>query len=769
MATGVQVGPVNTTVPGPYTNIDDSGLAQPAAGSVGSVALIGTATSGRPISAMTKISQIPTMKVSDDVLELYRSGDLREGANILFSPGSDEENIPGGAQLVYGIRVNPATKSTAALGSQINLESKDWGVFTNQINIAIASGTVRGKKVTIKFEGTTETLDNLGGTGTQWMTATYRRGTNGYDRVTLAIATTGQFTAAGERDAAGAAGLITTQLAANGVVAVGTNVDNATARGLVIIVYGLDAAGDPQTEEITTDATNSTTFVPGVLTFSRVYGVELPSAITTAVLQVRATNGSGAIIFDVPAGTLREGVIVCDQVWIDASGFTAQADSGGAETGDVIFFGTDVDNADLNEVVTLTSATPVSSVGTTYTRLNRIVTGNVASARTVTVKVASAVATDVDLQDTVQKVADYFNARSAAGPIGFALVIATGQVSAHPEKFDAKTATSILNPAVLSLYADRYAIIDEVNRVSALIVMSAGSVGAAPSNTTTPVYLRGAIEGTVTSTQWLAAFTLLRKLRVNSVVPISGDPAVHALAVAHRAYVAGQGRNEQDVFVGLMNTALTDVPTKDEAKAAAVLLNSKGVRAVGQAITRFNTSLESEEFMPPFAAVLLAGMQAGAPVGTSLTYKYANVRDVRGDTSWDPIDDGDEMIRAGLVMIQPVDQVGFRVVRNITTYLKDNNLGRIEGSVVQVLDHCAFRLRAAVDSLTAKRGLTEAKVKAAVTEELGRQIDDGIIVSYDPANVKVIFKGDKAVISVPVAPEIPKNFIVINIQPRLAA
>lgn len=48
--------------------------------------------------------------------------------------------------------------------------------------------------------------------------------------------------------------------------------NQATHRGRSVTVVGLDAGGDPQTEVITLNATNSSTVVTGLLTFSAVYG-----------------------------------------------------------------------------------------------------------------------------------------------------------------------------------------------------------------------------------------------------------------------------------------------------------------------------------------------------------------------------------------------------------------------------------------------------------------------------------------------------------------
>jgi hypothetical protein len=303
----------------------------------------------------------------------------------------------------------------------------------------------------------------------------------------------------------------------------------------------------------------------------------------------------------------------------------------------------------------------------------------------------------------------------------------------------------------------------DANLTSANIQSTAG-VGAPPDNTSLPEFLTGGSEGLSTFADFQNALNLLKKVRVNSIVVMTGDPAVHAALDAHCAFMGGLGRSERDGFVGLLNSGLTGVPNKTEAKSQIVDINSRHIRAFAQTITRFNTAGERTDFLPPFQAVIAAGMQAGAVVGTSLTHKFANVLDVKQDATWNPIDDTEEMIQAGLCFMERLDGVGRRWVRNVTTWLKSNNIAFIEGSVNQAVNFAVFEFRTTLETVVGKRGFagTINAAKGAALNKLGLLIDSGSITTFRALTMELIV--DVLEVSVEIAPIIPINFVKSTIH-----
>jgi hypothetical protein len=303
----------------------------------------------------------------------------------------------------------------------------------------------------------------------------------------------------------------------------------------------------------------------------------------------------------------------------------------------------------------------------------------------------------------------------------------------------------------------------DANLTSANIQSTSG-VGAPPSDTTQPEFLSGGSEGVATFADYQLALNLLKKVRVNSVVVMTGDPAVHAALDAHCAFMAGIGRSERDGFVGLLNAGLTGLPNKTEAKGQIVDINSRHIRAFAQKITRFNTAGERTDFLPPFQAVIAAGMQAGGVVGTSLTHKFANVLDVKQDATWNPVDDSEEMIQAGLCFMERVDGVGRRWVRNVTTWLKSNNIAFIEGSVNQAVNFATFNFRTNMEVAVGKRGFagTLNAAKGVAINTLGLLVDSGAITAFRALSLELIV--DVLEVSVELAPIIPINFVKSTIH-----
>jgi hypothetical protein len=82
-----------------------------------------------------------------------------------------------------------------------------------------------------------------------------------------------------------------------------SSTNNATDRGLPIVIVGLDSSYNVQTEEITIDASNSTTPVATTKQFKRINNVYVDNGVTNeGDITVRVTNGSGTLVEIIPAG-----------------------------------------------------------------------------------------------------------------------------------------------------------------------------------------------------------------------------------------------------------------------------------------------------------------------------------------------------------------------------------------------------------------------------------------------------------------------------------
>ena len=741
------------SIPGSYTQIDASALASIGLGANGIVAIVGTGEGGKPYTATTEATDFLSFTRPEQAQSTFRSGDLREGCAMLFSPSSDAD-IPGGAVQVIAMKANPATQSTATFanstGNAMTLTSRDYGAFTGQINVSIAAGTVAGKKVTVVFEDKIEIGDNLGGTNI--FTIKYLNSlANGWGAMTAQVITGGYVKVAATRASmAGKDGDIT-DLSASGTV----NVVSASAGDTTqqVIVYGLAADGTAQSETFTL---NGITEVVGAKTFliSSVWGARVIGTVAGAVT-VKKTAGATILVTGTGANPSK-GLYLGQAMY---AGSVLTLVSSGASIKIIVVEGKSATGATQLEKIILTGTSSVAGTAV-WSEITAIVNGDMEAAQTLT---ATATLQTTATQTTIQKVADFYNARNN-GTDGFTFTLVTGNTSFVPANLDVNTsATSCYSPTTPGFKADLFACIDWCNNSGSLTTAAAvaGAKDGAPTNTTNPVYLAGGVEGTTTTTDYQNCLNLLKKVYVNSIVLLTSDAAVHAMLKSHCDYMAGPGRMERDGFVGVMTS--TALPTKTEYKAAIVNLNNRNIRACGQAIKRYATDGVLTEFASPFQACVLAGMQAGASVGLPLTHKYANVVALRQDSSWNPADDSEEMIQGGACFMEST-ALGRRVVRNVTTHLSTSNIAYTEGSVNQAVNVAVYNLRNELETVVGKKGFggTVADAKSAAVTILNELQANQIIVAWRALTVSLLV--DVLEVSVEIAPVLPINFVKTTVH-----
>ncbi len=744
------------SVPGSYSEIDASGLEQIGLGATGIVAMLGTAEGGRPSNDITDINDIVRFNKPASVRKTFRSGDLREAGGILFEPGRDAD-ILAGAQQIVSMKVNPATQSLATLanaqGDAVDLTSVDFGAFTSQINISVANGTNQGKLISIIFEDITEAFDDVGGDNI--FTFDYEVGADTWDTMTADVAANGQVTCAATRAEVGLDGDVQTAAGAGAIEVVSASAGDTTQK---VTVYGL-VSGVATSETLTL---NGTTPVVGTAVFDAadLFGVKIVG--TTAGIVSVDPSGGGADIFTVPAGVNQtQGLRLGTAMFVANTTGTVVLDAAGTE--DIIVESKNAAGATQLETVALNGTTPVVLTAT-MSEITALILGDVPAARTMTTS-ATAAQTDATVQTTIQKAADFFNAK-AIGALGFVFVIVTGSTNFLMANLDTTLTPVSIVGAPVGFVADLFAFIDAINTQSSLITAAeaTGATGGPPDNTSVPLFLTGGIEGATVFQDWQDALNQLKAIRVNTIVALTGDPAIHAAVEAHCAFMGGIGRSERDAKLGALNAGLTDVPAKNEFKSQVVDLNSRHVSLVGQAMERFDTTGNRVEFLPPFTACVAAGMQAGSPVGTSLTFKFANVLGFRQDSTWNPTEDAEEMIQAGALFLENVDGVGRRWVRNVTTFLTSPNIAFTEASVNEAVNFAAFNFRTNLEFAVGQPGFsgTINAAKGIAITTLGLLVDAGTITQSRSLSVTLVV--DVLEIEVEIAPVIPINFVTSTLH-----
>ncbi len=751
MATAIFFNGRRIVVPQAVSKVDASALQAVSPGAVGIVALIGTAEGGKPLT----VDLDNDLTRPDAVRTQYRDGDLKKAALFCFEPSQDDA-VPGGASRIVPVKVNPSTQSTLTLpdddsNDAVVLTSVDYGQFTEQINVDVQPGTTQGKSIALVFESLTEAFDDIGGDSI--MSLLYAPGAEGYGTATGRITST-QFLVAATKAEAGLTAELTDPTPAGlpaGLEALSSAAGDTTQS---LTIYGL-VGTTPTKETIALDGTNA---VPtSVVTWSKVLGAVL-SAATVGTVTLRVAGG-GATALQLAPATLARGVVLTTNT--PAAGpFTVSIDVDTAV--DVALFGTNAAGAEVAERFDMTAGATTPVVGaTTFGTLAVIALGDVAAARTITLSVNAAV-TSHSVFPTIQKVVDRLNALD-----GFtATALKSDAATFLMEDADYSPAVSLVGAAA-NFYADLDAFITAINEGSQLVTAErASGASLVPADTATPLYLSGGIEGTVTSTQWQQAFTLLKKRRVTTIVPLTRDPAIHSLLLSHLLERAGRLRSEANGIVGV-GTAGGAGETLANIRTQIQALNTRHISAVVQEMQRFDPdTLEATWYPPYILAAQAAGMQAGSAIGEPLTRKIINALDLRNDSSWSVEDDIDTLIDSGAMVAEKVDGVGIRWVRSVTTHLQDDNLVFTELSANESANTAVFELRTALDEKIGDRALASSAgvVKSLAADTLDRLVKDEIIAAWRPETLVVEQIGDVFPVSVEIAPVVPINFIPVTVH-----
>jgi hypothetical protein len=750
MATSIFFGGRRINIPGAYSRLDVSGLSTVSPAAVGIVALIGTAEGGKPLSIAPEDSDHTR---SDSLITRYRPGSpLRTAGFFAFEPANDDA-IPGGAQRIVAVKVNPATQSQVTLNDANNdpavvLTSRDYGLFTTQINVDVQPGTNTGKLITLVFEDQTESFDDVGGDAK--LTVQYTPGAEGYTGVTALFGTT-DFRANGTKASPGLDSQRSADITPPGIVEYLSSAAGDTTQQ--VTVYGLDSSNNPIVE---TRTLNGTTPVAGSATFASVLGC-VKSAATAGTITVRSTVP--VTLFTLPPAVLTRGMVVMTNAPIVPSASTIAIDVG-SPGANAIVVTTAASGAELMQRVDLSSATPITLTGA-GTRLKYLVLGDVPAARTVTLAVRLFTLLYATFS-TVQRIVDAVNVL----PGLLATPLASNPTTFLSRDMDRATAVSIQAIAG-EFFADLYEFIVALNTGSLLV--SAERVAApngrlVPANLTAPVYLTGGSEGTPTINEWQQAFRLLRERRVNIIVPLTRDPAVHALLNQHLRLRAGTLRSEANGYIGLAK-ADGSGETRANLKSQIVAIQSRSISAVAQEVQRFDPDTgERKWFSPIYHAAICAGAQAGSPIGEPLTHKKPFVLDIRNDPSWSVVDDAEEMIDAGLMFAEKREGEGIRWVRSITTHIADNNPIYTEMSANESADQFAYQFRSALEQRIGRRSLagSAGAIKGLANDVASRLVDDEVIVAFRALQVDQI--GDTFPVSIEIAPVEPTNFIPITIH-----
>ena len=278
--------------------------------------------------------------------------------------------------------------------------------------------------------------------------------------------------------------------------------------------------------------------------------------------------------------------------------------------------------------------------------------------------------------------------------------------------------------------------------------------------------LAGGTNGQAAMQDWSDAFEVAQRVDAQWLTPVSGDPAIHAMADAHVVYMSTIGKKERRANCG------TVADTSDEeAIAAAFNLNSDRTSLTHIGIYDYDETGELKLFPPYITAALISGAFAGVNPGTALTNKTIKCRglerELRNPTDTDPL------IQGGVLCIESTEQ-GYKVVQSISTWLVNDNYNRREISCGAALDQVVRNVRVALDVLRGEKGnpllLSRAiSVAQSTLSEAAREEPQGpgLLAGNEESppfrGIKANVTGDVVRVEFECSPVIPANYILTTV------
>ena len=151
-----------TRRPGVFSKTDGSALAGRSPAARGTVAVLGEFNRGGEPKVVRNLSSAAALNK-----QLASLPETTPMGKCIFNP-SDDPRVPGGANLLKLVRVNPATQASLTLvdaiaTNAITVKAADYGLYGSDIQVALAAGTVLAgsKKFTATLGSLSQVVDNI--------------------------------------------------------------------------------------------------------------------------------------------------------------------------------------------------------------------------------------------------------------------------------------------------------------------------------------------------------------------------------------------------------------------------------------------------------------------------------------------------------------------------------------------------------------------------------------------------------------------------------
>lgn len=772
MARSVTFNGITRFRPGGITRINAEALNQIGVTAGGVLGLIGEADGGAPGS----VSGLVALRDPAEASDLFRDGPLVDAIKLAFQSSGDPL-VPGGAAQVVVYKTNASTQS------QVHLPSLTVPLF----NTTVAAGS-------------TTTVVNVAAALTAGALV---------DRwVTIGIAALpGSPTFLRRITANGAASITVTPALPQAPAAADTAVIHSTLVQVQSRDYGAHTASIDATIDYNPadESYQVVTNFEGQQQISQTLGGQLrnylhvvyrggPLADSTVVV----AGSSTTLINVTPASLVAAAHVNQTFVLRDSGGNLKAISKISTNTANDITLAVGLSAVpvvgDLVEILAVTNAvgqfSGASGVATSFTTTITGVVGDnlsIAIPQGMTVRqLANAINANTNYLATVPSAinGDVEIARQFDFGSGTSINLQrsfSGTVSTTGFRQDIKEIVAWINSTAQYLVASRYTV-DVLDGSDGNVVDYPGSTGDALP---WAFQLYGGSRGISSNSAFQGGFDAMLLRVVDEVIPLIDEDlvnegygstatwaAVSAQLVDHVTAARGAAGLERGGWLGFRGT-------KSQIIAAANSVNDADIALVAQNPTIVGSTGDLVEKGPREFAVMGASMRLGvSEIGEPLTNKYLRVSAITQDLSWDPSDvtDSGDFIQNGVMFAESIPGQGTKWVRDMTTWVRDDNLAFSEGSVRDVVRYVAYGLRTTIDRRFTGRKATPAtvaSVKDTASTLLESYRQQNIIVdSTDPATgttirayygLKVFTTGDILRLNVGIFPVPGINFELIDI------
>jgi len=331
--------------------------------------------------------------------------------------------------------------------------------------------------------------------------------------------------------------------------------------------------------------------------------------------------------------------------------------------------------------------------------------------------------------------------------IGYTLDITPGKEQFLVKDLDLTlSATSIKSPAKIDHKASIYELIQWGNSQSKLVTVERGALneGDTVPGTFDIAQFAGGTRGSTANSDVQDALNELLNVRINILVPLFSSDSqdgstvtISAINAQVKDHVQSRssilGRSEAQSYVSVKGSK-ADFITMIQS------MNSRRVAVTSQIVTDLDIDGNVKVFDEYAFAVVCAQTQAGSPIGTDLTYRSLPVIGLSQDVSWDPVQDGPELIKKGALIGGPDENNTLRVIAGYTSWLQDDNNANIYIETVESLDIFSFNHRKFMKQrFLGKTTFTRQDVVDAIEESLQVERDTTkSIKGFDKTLIKIV-------------------------------